>query len=101
MQLKIFKTKKSFKKGGLHTDPEVYWVLSLCLAFAIIISSFILAFSMFQNINKDIASSNNNSASTQLINKDRVKKILDYFSTRKKKAVQILNSPAPVVDPSL
>ena len=35
------------------------------------------------------------------INENRVGKVLDYFSERENKSSGILNSPVPVVDPSL
>ena len=33
--------------------------------------------------------------------KERLTKALEYFSERKKKSIEILNSPSPIIDPSL
>ena len=38
---------------------------------------------------------------TSMVNENRILKALDYFSAREEKSNEILNSPAPVVDPSL
>ena len=36
-----------------------------------------------------------------IVKKESIEKVLEYFSEREKKSNQILNSPSPVVDPSL
>jgi hypothetical protein len=102
MQIKFFKTQKSFKKGGMHIHPEIYWGICLCLAFVIIITSIIFGFFLFQKINQTLtATGDNNKIPIPAISKERIDKALDYFSEREKKSAEILNSPAPVVDPSL
>ena len=102
MQIKFFKRKKSFKKGGLGTNPEFFWDILLFLALAIIILSFIFGFILFRKINRDaISAVDSISEKSQTINKERIDKVLQYFSDREKKSIEILNSSAPVVDPSL
>jgi len=102
MQIKFFKRKKSFKKGGLGTSPEFFWDILLFIALAIIILSFIFGFFLFRKINRDtILAVDSISEKSQTINKERIDKILQYFSDREKKSAEILSFPASVVDPSL
>jgi len=37
----------------------------------------------------------------ETIKKERIDKILEYFSEREKKSIEIINSPSPIIDPSL
>lgn len=101
MQIKIFKIKKSFKKGGIHINPDIYWGLSLFIAFIVVLFSVIFGFYLFKKINKGLIISTDNNTQVQIINKERIDNVLQYFSERKNKSDEILNSPAPVVDPSL
>lgn len=101
MEIKIFKKKKSFRKGGLHFDPDIYWEILLAMVFIIVVLSFILGFFLFRKINKGFISLVENTESQiEKISQERVKKTLEYFSLRKQKSDQILNSPSPIVDPS-
>jgi len=43
----------------------------------------------------------NESGQIPTVDKARIEKVLNYFSTREKESTQILSSPASVVDPSL
>jgi uncharacterized membrane protein len=102
MKINFFKIKKHFKKGGLHINPDIYWEILLIMAFIIVLLFFSFDFSLFQTINKGFTTSNENAGSQpKTINKDRIDKVLQYFSDREKKSTQVLNSPVPVVDPSL
>lgn len=99
--MEIFKIKKKFKKGGIHINPDIYWGLSLCVGFVIVLCSVAFGFYLFQKINKGLTTSTDSNAQVQKINKERIDDTLQYFSERENKSTEILNSPAPVVDPSL
>ncbi|MEO5635277.1 MAG: hypothetical protein ABIS26_02005 [Candidatus Paceibacterota bacterium] len=102
MKIKLFKNKKTFKKGGIHRDPDIYWGITLLTAFIIVIVAVIFAFNLFEKINGDsIAGNEDNTSQTNIIKKERIDEILKYFLDRKQKSDQIIVSPAPVVDPSL
>lgn len=102
MEIKIFKIKKSFKKGGLHTNPDVYWNVLQIMALIIILGSFVFGFYLFQKMNKEfILSTENTDSQVKTVNKEGIDKVLEYFSEREKKSTSIINSPAPIIDPSL
>ena len=98
--MKIFKIKKSFKKGGIHINPSIYWGISLCIALVIVTAAIILGFFLFRKISKGLTPTEN-SEQIHTISKERIDKVLEYFKKRKLRSAEILNSPSPVVDPSL
>ncbi len=102
MYLKIFKNKKSFKKEGFHTNPNISWEFILCIAFALVLASFIFGFYLFKQTNQESTlPAMGGNGQVRAVSKDRILKVLNYFSEREKKSAEILNSPAPIVDPSL
>jgi len=101
MKIKFFKIKKSFKKGGLHTNPDVFWNLLQGVALAVVFGSVFFGFLLFQKINKEFAPLDTiDNSSVTAVSKERVDKILEYFSGKANKSNEILNSPSPIVDPS-
>lgn len=102
MKIEIFKNKKSFKKGGFHTNPDICWEFVLIIAFVLVVLSFVFGFYLFRQVNKEFASlSVDTSERPKTVSKERLEKILEYFSEREKKSTDILNSPSPITDPSL
>lgn len=102
MEIKIFKIKKSFKKGGLHTNPDIFWDILQVLGLLIIILSFIFGFYLFGQINQEsVLPTINENKQIPIVDKDQIKKVLNYFSTRELKSAEILNFPSPIIDPSL
>ena len=100
MEIKFFKKQKSFKKHASGLKPSFFWKLIVYLAFILIIGSFVFGYYLFTQINKESVLPEV-SSSRGIIKKEQLKKVLDYFEARKIKSVEILNSPSPVVDPSL
>lgn len=102
MQLNFFKNKKIFKKGGIHINPNVYWAASLLIAAVLIAAGVFFGFNLFRKINQElITASDSDSIKIQTTDGERIKKVIEYFSEKEQKSLQILNSRAPVVDPSL
>ena len=101
MQIKFFKIKKSFKKGGLHTNPDVYWNVLQVVALLLVLASFIFSFYFFKRVNKEFTLSDDNTAGKgATLSKERIDKALEYFAEKNKKSITILNSPSPIIDPS-
>ena len=99
---KLFKHKKSFKKGGLSASPDFFWQILLAITFLIVLFATAFGIYTFIQVNKaPIFEMSNNIGKRQIINKERIDNVLSYFSDRLEKTDQILISPAPVVDPSL
>lgn len=101
MQIKFFKTKKNFKKKNLELNPYLYWKLIVLSAIILTTGAFVFGYYTFIQTQEDSTDSIKNSINKKPIEKERIEKVLDYFSLREKKSVQIINSPSPVVDPSL
>ncbi|MFA5778058.1 MAG: hypothetical protein WC870_01015 [Candidatus Paceibacterota bacterium] len=102
MKIKIFKNKKSFKKGGVHTSPNTIWGFVLCAAFGLTLMFFIFgAYLFIQTKQEFVLPATNENGQAPKVNKERILKVLNYFFEREKKSVEILNSPSPIVDPSL
>lgn len=101
MDIKFLKPKKVFKKGGIHINPNIYWGVCVCVGLVIVIASIIFGFYLFKATNKElIVATSNENTQVQIINKEKIDKVLEYFAEREKKSSQILTSPATVVDPS-
>lgn len=102
MNLKFFKTKKTFKKGGIHIDPEIFWNICLLIACILIAVFSIFGFQLFQKTSKElILPAPSVLSQTKAIDRDSIQRVLDYFSERDQQSAKIINFPSSVVDPSL
>lgn len=103
MQIKFFKREKSFKKRkeSLWLNINLYWKLAIYFMFAVVLVSSFFGYYLFTQVNKELVLSISGDSQVETIKKERIDKVLEYFSLRKQKSDQILNSPAPIVDPSL
>ena len=101
MKINFFKTKKNLQKEKFKINLDLYWELILYIAFAIILVSFAFGFYLFKQINQELVLSSDNRVGQETIKKEKIDKVLDYFSKREKKSNDILNSTPPVIDPSL
>ena|SRR3989344_7251467 len=100
--IKFFKREKHFKKKSGEVNIDLYWSFIFYTGFFLTLAAFAFGLYLFGRINKElILSADGISGQFQTIKKERIEKALEYFSLRKQKSSQILNSPAPVVDPSL
>jgi|SRR3990167_6140748 len=101
MEIKIFKRKRSFKKGGLHSDPNIFWEALLLLGFSVFVASCVFGFYLFRTISQKFTSLGDQVQSeTRTVSKERINKILEYFSDKQQRSSEIINSPSPIVDPS-
>lgn len=102
MDLKIFKIKKKFKKSEHQPDPDFFWRMILSVTFVLVLASFAFGGYLFFKINnEDVDSELQYDGQAKKIGKERLDKVLQYFTERKNKSESIINSPAPVIDPSL
>ncbi|MFA5936389.1 MAG: hypothetical protein WC822_00760 [Candidatus Paceibacterota bacterium] len=101
MNLKFLKKKKKFKKGGLGIKPDLYWQYILLVTFILIILASIFGLYIFWGINNESTLPVSNVGEQEAIKKERIDKVLEYFQEREKKSLEIINSPSPIVDPSL
>lgn len=93
----LLKEKKSIEK------PDFFWKIALISCFVLILASFAFGFYLFNQIDQG-STLDNSVASTAPNTPDdlnRLKNTLQNFSDKENKSAQIINSPSPVVDPSL
>ncbi|OGI95449.1 hypothetical protein A2917_02730 [Candidatus Nomurabacteria bacterium RIFCSPLOWO2_01_FULL_42_17] len=104
MQIKFFKKEKNFKKGeeSLWLHVNFYWKWAVIFVFVAAISSLFLGYFLFMKVNEEVVlSGEGTNPQVEKVKKERIDKVLLYFSLRAQKSNQIINSPAPVIDPSL
>ncbi len=102
--IKFFKKEKNWEKGkgGSWLNINFYWELAVCLVLLVVLFSFLFGYRFFMRINEEfVLEVNSDNSQVETVKKERIEKVLEYFSLRKQKSSQILNSPAPIVDPSL
>ena len=96
------KLKKNYKKENFKIDPDIYWEAMVIFLFLLIIVSFVFAYNIFIQTNKEnVLTVQNNSQELGNKEESKIKDALNYFSEREKKSTEILNSSSLVVDPSL
>ena len=103
MNLKFLKFKKenNFKKENFQFELTPYWGIAVCAALLITIFSLFFCYRLFMKIKEDkILGTADAGNPIPEVRGDRMKKALDYFSEREKESIEILNAPAPIVDPS-
>jgi hypothetical protein len=102
MKIKFFKIKKSYKKENFKINPHIYWEILVIFSGLSIIVSFVFAYNLFIETNKeDNSVIENNSVKIGNKEEEKIKDALQYFAEREKKSAEIFNSPSLVVDPSL
>jgi len=102
INLKFFKKEKKFKKESSWFSLALYWRLVVFLVFLSAIFSMFFGYYFFNKEGRESASGSSAlGGQVEKIKKERIEKVLEYFAVKKQKSNQIINSPAPVVDPSL
>ena len=102
MNIKFFKKENNFKKKNFAFNSNLYWKIFVAGTLVIILFIFYFGYNLFMQINQESAiPATNTSGQIPTVSPDRMKKALDNFSARETKSNQIINSPSPVVDPSL
>lgn len=101
MNIKIFKRKTVFRKGGFHKNPNIGWEIILILVLFVVATSGILGFQLFKKISQEMANLPEESQiAEQTTQKEKIEKTLKYFSDRRERSAQIISTPAAIVDPS-
>ncbi|HAS80949.1 MAG: hypothetical protein UR25_C0003G0111 [Candidatus Nomurabacteria bacterium GW2011_GWE1_32_28] len=101
MDIKFLKKKKKFIKRNIEKKIDFFWKSILCIMFILIISSFVFGLYLFLKTNEELILLVEKNDTQELVKKEDINSVLDYFKEREKKSVEILNSPSPIVDPSL
>ncbi len=102
MKIDFLKKNNSFKKKNFSFNPSLYWRFALVVVFSLLVIACIFGYSLFVGTDQEsIQPALSDGSKAIKVDIDRIDKALNYFSDRETKSNQIINSPAPVVDPSL
>jgi len=102
MKIKFFKKEKNFKKTKSELNFYFFWKLAIGFVFVTALLSFLFGYYLFAQINQEyVFNASGDSNNDKTISKERIDKVLEYFSEKQKKSSGILNFPAPMIDPSL
>lgn len=102
MKIYFPKKEKSFRKKSSEINVQLYWNIIFYLGFVLMLAASAFGFYFFRQITSvSVLEESGGSKQTETVKKERIEKVLEYFAEKKQKSNQILNSPAPVVDPSL
>ena len=102
MQISFFKNKNNFKKGNLKIRPDFYWHIILSFGILLILLSAVFGFYLFEQTERESnLSINSSNELIPTVKKERIDKVLEFFTLREQKSKEIINSPSSVVDPSL
>ena len=102
MEIKLFKKEINYKKKNFRFNPNLYWDIAVGCAFVLILVISFFSYNLFLKTNEEpVPSMDSIDAQIPKVSKDRILKVLDYFSQKEKKSTEILTSPVPVVDPSI
>ena len=102
--IKFFKREKKFskEKESWWLNINLYWKLTVSFMFAVIIFSSFFGYYFFMKINKEsVLETGDTIRRSEIVKLERIEKVLEYFYSRKQKSSQIINSPSPIIDPSL
>ena len=100
ININFLKKENSFKKKNFKFNSGLYWKIFISITFVAILFIFYFGYNLFTQINQETILPAT-STRAPMVNQDRITKVLDVFSARETKSNQIINSPSPVVDPSL
>ncbi len=101
--IEFFKSLK-FKKEVIIININIYWKIIVIISFILILISLYFNINFLQKISKELdeeAITNYAALRTKTIKKEKIKNALDYFLSREKKSIEIINSPVLINDPSL
>jgi len=85
----------------LKLNADFYWGLLLSFVFLLILVSGFFGYYIFSKIKNDAILPVESGGQKQTAQKEKLEKVLEYFSAREKKSAEIMNNPSPIVDPSL
>lgn len=95
------KKKKKYRKGGFHTNPNVGWETLVFLTALVILLAGVYGTRLFlETSNEFEAPMLPSDAEKKTIARERIEKVLEYYSRKAHISAEIVTTPASLVDPS-
>ncbi len=102
MKIQFPKRKKILKKKNENIQPDLYWRIILNAAFVFAVVFVVFAYFSFMRVVKSpIMSGEEANLNNPTISRQRINSATKYFEDRRERSDYIINSPSPVVDPTL
>ena len=102
MKIQLLKKEKHFEKKEFILNSNFYWKIAVTLACIIILMAASFGYYLFIQTSQDTAIiTSAEGEKIPIVKTQNLEKALKYFNEKEQKSSQILNSPTPVVDPSL
>ncbi len=101
MRIKFLQLKRKFKKGGSGVKPDLYWRCILSGSLVLVLGSLVFGLYLLLETNKELVLPVIDREGKEISIQKRLSETLQYFWEREKRSVDILDSPSPVIDPSL
>ncbi len=101
MEIKFFKKQKSFKKENFTPNVKLFWMIILIVVFMVLVFSAVFGFYFFKKLDKEAQITEEFGEQLHTVKKVRMQEVLDFFSKKKEKSLDIVNSSSPISDPSL
>ncbi len=78
------------------------WIFLLVISFFILVLIFVGSFLFFTKVSQDeYFKSSSPEVSSEILSREKLNKVLEYFENRKQKTDEILSAPLSLPDPSL
>lgn len=102
MKITLFKKENNFGKKNFVLNPNIFWEFSIIFIFIFFIFSAFFGYNLFTQINQEsVLIGDVKGGNVPSVKEERMKRVLDYFTSKENKSLEILNSKSPVIDPSL
>ncbi len=100
-KIKFLKREKKFRKGDSWIKPDLYFRLVVLVVLFLVAVFMAFGWYFFRETSMEQSASVENVSFPENLDEKKIRGVLDYFEARKEKSKEILNSPSPVIDPSL
>ena len=88
-------------KKNFEINPTFYWELIFFITLIAIIAFLIFGYHVFINTNQEpVLPVGNDATQVGTVDKNSIENVINLFSEKAEISNQILNSSAPIVDPS-
>lgn len=100
--LEKFKRKKVFRKESGQINANRYWDVLFFAFFILFFLAMFFGYLTFKNTNTEfVVDSTFNKDDAGINQKNKIKKVVDYFSEKEASSLEIINSEVLIIDPSL